>query len=341
MKNFFVLILILMAVQAQSQTVSNKNWTLIHERTASWCPYCGTWGWNLKDRILTEFENKEVIFMAVHHSGDLANPVSQQFGDNFGGIGQPIFFENHENLNANSNNIEKVISDIKGIVELQSGFSTYAGVGIKANLDEDTKTLSADVKIEFFSDAEDGNYFVGLYLLEDVQNIQASRTGLQTHKNVLRNTLLPNVFNNPMHSGFITAGTVFNFSGKLENITAKADKYKIVAVIWTKPDGKYRFFNANIIPVTGIKSKTDDFNNSIDFNAYQAESGNIIVNFDPNTVLSGNVMVSDLSGKTITSANANSTVNGRLTLNGNFVSGVHIITYTQGNQVVSKKITLL
>ena len=100
MKNFFILLLFLIALQVQSQTVSTKNWTLIHERTASWCPYCGTWGWDMKDRILTEFADEEVIFMAVHHSGDLTNPVAQQFGDNFGGFGQPIFFVDGVNINA-------------------------------------------------------------------------------------------------------------------------------------------------------------------------------------------------------------------------------------------------
>lgn len=341
MKNFFVLILILMAVQAQSQTVSNKNWTLIHERTASWCPYCGTWGWEMKDKIFSGFADEEVIFMAVHHSGDLTNPVAQEFGDNFGGFGQPIFFVDGVNINVSSNNITTKIEETQLEIDFKKDQSTFAGVGLKATLDEDTHTLEAEAKIEFFTDAEGGDYYAGIYLLEDVQNIQASRPGIQTHKNVLRNTLLPKVFDNPIHNGAITAGTTFSVKGKLENVNSKSDKYKIVGVIWTKVNGKYIFFNANIIPVTGIKSATDDFNNSIDFNAYQAESGNIIVNFDPNTTLSGNVNVSDLTGNTIASTNANVAVNGRLTLSGNFISGVYIITYTQGKQVVSKKITLL
>ncbi|MFN8339898.1 MAG: hypothetical protein U0T36_12860 [Saprospiraceae bacterium] len=341
MKNFFILLLFLIALQVQSQTVSTKNWTLIHERTASWCPYCGTWGWDMKDRILTEFADEEVIFMAVHHSGDLTNPVAQQFGDNFGGFGQPIFFVDGVNINASSNNIGTKIEETQFELDFKRDQSVFAGVGLKAVLDETTQTLVADTKIEFFTDAEGGDYYLGLYTLEDIQNVQASRTGIQTHKNVLKNSILPNVFNNPLHNGAVTVGTKFSRTDTLKNVTVSADKLKVVGIIWTKVNGKYLFFNANIVPVTGIKSATNDINNAIDFSAYQSESGNIIVNFDPNTSLSGNVIVTDLTGNTITSTNTNTAVNGRLTLNGNFVSGIHIITYNAGKQVVSKKITLL
>ena len=83
MKNLILLFTLFIFSQASAQVVSTKNWTLIHERTASWCPYCGTWGWDMKEQILNKFANENSVFMAVHYSGDLLNPVAEKFGENF------------------------------------------------------------------------------------------------------------------------------------------------------------------------------------------------------------------------------------------------------------------
>ena len=66
-----------------AQQVSDKQWSLIHERTADWCPNCGSWGWDLKTKLIEKLDKKNVVFMASHHSGGLSNPTSVEFGKNF------------------------------------------------------------------------------------------------------------------------------------------------------------------------------------------------------------------------------------------------------------------
>ncbi len=323
----------------QGQQVSDKNWTLIHERTADWCPFCGTWGWDLKTQMMNKFANDEVIFMAVHHSGGLSNPTAVEFGDNFGGSGQPIFFVDGVNINANGGNIATKLDETQLEVDFKNTVATIAGVGINANLSKTTNTLTVDAKVEFFNDVENGDYYLGLYLLEDVMNTQASRTGLQLHKNVLRQKLLTSTFGNPLQKGAVAKGTTFTVNTTVPGITADRDKIKVVGIIWNKVNNKYLFFNANQVNV-GIPATSEEFTAKSSFNAYQAESGNIVVEI-PETFNEkvGTISVIDASGRTLETAAfvANSK---SININSYFVPGMHVIMVVSGNQKISRKLII-
>ena len=127
--------------------------------------------------------------------------------------------------------------------------------------------------------------------------------------------------------------------GDLEGLTAPIEKYKVVGIIWTKVNGKYIFFNANIINSIGTSAIDDQKVASFDFTSYQAESGNIIINMT-NAPSDGLVQITDLTGKIISTASVNSATNGRLNIAANCAPGVHIITLTSGKNIVSKKISL-
>jgi hypothetical protein len=127
MKNLILLFTFFIFSQASAQVVSTKNWTLIHERTASWCPYCGTWGWDMKEQILNKFANENSVFMAVHYSGDLLNPVAEKFGENFVGAGQPLFYVDGFNIGVNSGNISTKISETQAEIDFKKDVSTIAG----------------------------------------------------------------------------------------------------------------------------------------------------------------------------------------------------------------------
>lgn len=344
MKNLALLFLFLAtSIQlANAQEVNNKNWTLIHEKTATWCPYCGTWGWDLKTQMINKFANNEVIFMAVHHSGDLNNPTATAFGDNFGGSAQPVFFVDGVNINAHSGNIATSIENTSLEVDFKKEASTFAGVGITATLDEATKTISAKAKVEFFSEVTSGDYYFGLYLLEDVQNTQASRTGVQLHKNVLRKSLLPQVFNNPLKSGAIAPGTTFDINGSIDQVTSAKENYKVVGIIWTKVNNKFLFFNANIVEVKGVSSSDDTAANASEFNVYQSESGNIVIHFDDNYNASkSQITITDLSGKTVLTEQRLPHTGNKMNVSGNFTPGMYIVTVMDEKQnKVSKKILL-
>lgn len=343
MKNLFLFILIVAVQIVNGQEVNKKNWTLIHERTASWCPNCGTWGWTLKNRFIDEFKSDNVVFVAAHHSGDLINSTATEFGNNFAGGGQPIFYVDGFNINASSSNANTKIEETKLEVQFKKDATVIAGIGINANLNESTKTIKADAKIEFLSDVESGDYYFGLYLLEDVLNVQASRTGQQLHKNVLRNSFLPKTFENSLKFGAIKSGTVFNLSGTVVNVNAAKENYKVLGVIWTKVNGKFIFFNAFVTDVKSTSSTENTTIGSTEFNVYQAESGNLVVNFNDHTNLTKDAVISvtDISGKVIKVVNVNGQNTKTLSIEAEYQQGMHVVTLTSGTQKTSKKIVLL
>jgi hypothetical protein len=345
MKNLFVFLFItcLSIFNGISQQVDNKSWTLVHEKTADWCPFCGGWGWQMKNEIFDEFSDDNVIFMAVHHSGGLTNNTAAEISQNFGGAGQPIFFMDGVDLGVNSGNINEKIDDIELVVEFKNNLPAFAGVGINANLSQDADILTVDAKVEFFSDVEGGDYYLGLYLLEDVMNTQAGRSGLQLHKNVLRRSLLNTTFGNALQKGAVSKGTIFNVSATVPNITSERTKLKVVGVIWNKANNKYLFFNAKQVNV-GIPASADsDVQADINgFKVYQAESGNIHI--EAGTLKQ--VTIHDISGKPVYTENL-SVQNNQSEINNyklnayGLVQGIYIVScLTEDGEMLTKKVHL-
>lgn len=340
MRNFIVLFLLALTSYV-SVGQSNANWTLIHERTATWCPLCGGWGWTFKDQILNGFENDKVIFMAVHHSGDLMNQDAVTFGNNFGGSGQPIFFVDGVDIRVNNSNRDQKFQETQLEVEFKDFAEVLAGVEIQSTFDIFRNELNVEAEVEYLVNLSDTvNYYLGLYLLEDVMNSQSNRTGLQLHRNVLRKSILPNVFDNEIKIGGVQQGEKYQFQGKLENLSGDPENYKVLAVIWTKPDNKYLFFNANIaVPEIINTSSTQETMNS-QFQAYQSESGDVVINLSHPVTEPGVVYMTDVSGKVLITKEL--TVNGMkdYVLSPAYIPGVHFITIQQGKQQKTEKIFL-
>jgi len=342
MKNVVFLLVVLFCAVNQSvgQEVSTKNWTLLHERTADWCPFCGTWGWEMKTKIFEKFENQNVIFMAVHHSGGLTNSTASDFGKNFTGSGQPIFYEDGVDINVNSNNITQKLEETQWVIDFKDTQETIAGVGINATLNQTNNTLKVDAKVEFFSPVTDGDYYLGLYLVEDLMNTQASRPGLQLHKQVLRRSLLNTTFGTPLQKGAVLKGTIFNVSATVDGVTSSRENYKVVGIIWNKTPNKYLFFNANMVNV-GISASSEDIDNS-EINAFQSESGSVIVDLSGLKLFNnGKITLTDVTGKTVVSQDITDQNSSRkIYLEGNFNQGIHIVTVIQGKNKISKKILI-
>ncbi len=329
---------------ASAQEISKKNWTLIHERTADWCPFCGSWGWDMKNQILTKFGNQNVIFMAVHHSGGLTNPTADTLSDNFGGIGQPLFFVDGVNINANSGNITTKLSETQLEVDFKNSVSVLAGVGVEAKLSETNKTLEANAKVEFLEGVEDGDYYLGLYMLEDVMNVQAGRTGLQLHKNVLRQSLLNSTFGKPLKKGAIAKGTKFEVAASIQNIQAKRKDTKVLAVLWNKTSaGKYIFFNAFMAtPETPSSVESPSQDEAPELKVFQNENQNIVISLPLLQSGDSNVEVTltDLSGKTVETKRF-LVYDGQpleCTLSSPQTSGLFVVSVRTNNKMVSKKI---
>jgi hypothetical protein len=323
-----------------AQEINKKQWTLFSKVTADWCTSCGGWGWELHKQLINEFENKNTIIWALHPgSSGLTNNTSQGIIANLGGSGQPRFYESYTNMNASNSNIPQKIEEAKSIVEFNDLFEPIAGIGLTATLNDDKK-LDVMTNILFLSEAEGGNFYLGLYLIEDkVIHNQANQGQNAVHRYILRNSILPATFGENFANGPIAKDLTYWFQRSMENVTANHENLKVAAIIWTKDnDGKYRFFNANMVDVELI-SKTENPDHTF----------NVFTNFQNNDLLirldnEGNIpqmkiSIIDIQGKIIYTALLENVKQLEKNINLSCPSGTYVLKIdTNSHGSMSKKL---
>lgn len=338
MKNIIITLLISTAfLQLQAQEISKEQWTLFSKTTADWCSNCGSWGWNMHKQLVEKFENKNTLSWALHLSGGLTNQTAKDLGANLGTSFQPVFFEGLENMNVNSSNISQKISEAESIVELNNISDAFAGVGILATLSDD-KTLDVSADVEFLAPVENGNYFLGLYLIEDnLVAYQQSQGQNAVHRYVLRNRILPTTFGENLVSGAVAKGQKYKVTASMSNVTGKPENLKVAAILWNRTsNGKYRFFNANVVDVALTSS---DYTPEVAF-SYQAQFAdeNLLVSFTHSDLVSDvRLNLTDMQGKTVFETFISNESSWQKTFHIPLLSGTYLLHIDAGKQGYTTK----
>jgi hypothetical protein len=239
----FILFLFLMgSLSAQDVEVPETQTPMIAKITASWCPFCGSWGWSFFDDIFDDNEDK-AIFMSVHHSGDYSNETAMDLTTNFEVFGQPRFILDGEDQNVSSGNTSakrtevgtKVDEILDGYPSIQSGLdATFSG-----------DQLRVDYTVELFENLS-GDYQIAFYVLQKTFFAYQAGVGDNAeHKALLRKEMSGSSFGMPVFSGSASAGATFTgtLQSSLENYDP--ENLSVVAVIWEKVGNHYRFVNSN------------------------------------------------------------------------------------------------
>ena len=79
------------AMSAQVPDAPQTSMPVITKIAATWCPPCGSWGWDFFEHML-EDNTDDAIIMAVHHSGDLVNPTASALTSNLNASSQQDSF---------------------------------------------------------------------------------------------------------------------------------------------------------------------------------------------------------------------------------------------------------
>jgi len=343
MKNLMILgIAILMSINIMNaQEISKKQWTLFSKTTADWCTNCGSWGWNMHKQLIEKVGNKETIIWALHRSGGLTNPTATAIASNLGASGQPQFYEGNGDMIVNSSNIAQRITEAELIVELNQFSEPFAGVGANVTLSE-SGVLTVNAKVEFLSDLPQGDYYLGLYFVEDnVVAFQASQGQNAVHRYLLRRSLLDNTFGTQLISGAVIEGQTFEVNTVVPGISAKRENVKVVAIIWNRrADGKYLFFNANLLDAEQVSSIAN-IEENIQFNIIETETTlNATISLE-NVAKTNTVTLYDLQGKIIDQAVFQNTKEMEYQFNNksSLQTGMYLLTLeTEGNKKVTKKV---
>jgi hypothetical protein len=343
MRNLIIFTILLIGLPAISQEINTKQWSMVNKKTADWCSLCGSWGWNMHKQLTDRFENKNVLNWALHYSGGLQNQAAVDISANFGGSGQPLFYVEGIDLNATPNNIAAKVAEAEDIVNFTLAQPAYAGIGIEAILSSVTNRLDVKAKVEFLQPVEGGDYYLGLYLVEDsLVAYQQSQGQNAVHRYVLRRSLLNTTWGKSLKKGPLEKGEIFDVDVDLDNITTPRNRLYVAAVIWNKVGNKYLFFNGYQVPVGIPASQLDIHSDLSEIKAYQTEGSEIHLQINSQVSFSNPIIaVTDLNGKTITSLSPGALTEGNhsFQLKGNFIPGLHLITL-QDNKY-SKTIKLI
>ncbi|GLR16190.1 Omp28-related outer membrane protein [Portibacter lacus] len=254
MRSILILFFLAISFQIFAQGTSNRQRTLITKRTATWCPLCGGWGWDMAKGI-EAFNNEDVFLLKAHYSGDLETQVAIDITNNWNAAYQPEFFINEEKQDVGSSTWSSKLQEFRAEIEANSKNDAKVSFDIKTEVNGNE--ITADVDLEFLS-AVAGNYNLGIYLVEDsLVNNQAGRGSSAVHNGVLRSTFSGLSFGGSIVSGSADVGEMVNRSLTLEVDGGPIEDrhLRVLAIVWKVDGGNYQVENLHDVSV-GLSAST-------------------------------------------------------------------------------------
>ncbi|MDX1685079.1 MAG: Omp28-related outer membrane protein, partial [Saprospiraceae bacterium] len=183
---FTLVFIVFLAFNLNAQEVLEEQRTLLTKKTATWCPYCGGWGWSFMKDIMSDNRDKAVI-IGAHYSGDLRTDDAADLVSMFGGGGQPVFYCDERNMRVSRSNTSTKRTEIRDIVN--SNFNEMPVVNAGLEIEDNGVDLEIDVKVEFFQPTS-GDYNVAVWVIEDdVVNYQSGQGPNAEHPYVFRTSV--------------------------------------------------------------------------------------------------------------------------------------------------------
>jgi hypothetical protein len=262
--------------------------SLIVKKTADWCPFCGTYGWTLFKKIKEETKDMPSIMIAMHHSGGLKNKTAEELNANFSGPGQPVFFNNGNDMFVTHLNIDEKSKEYLDSVKVRSLRKELIKVELK--IVPKGNQYTALLEIENQVSLTNAQHTVSLFLLRDnlIFN-QASVGPNASHTNVLSGALTTTTFGLPVYTGTITEKSKVKINQDFGPITlhnGKPDDVKIAAIVWNKNDqGKYDFVSGTILSLSQLSTTVESLESKPDFKVYQ-NAENLLVSKEKPGIIS-------------------------------------------------------
>lgn len=224
--------------------------SLVTKLTATWCPICGGTAWNTQKKLVSELSTEALVLSAhISNSSRLYSPTAEALLKNFDPVvGQPYFFFNRIRIGSGGTSTENtLISNVQNA----SNRTPVVQAGLTATVKPGTREISIACRTEFFQQAT-GDYFLSFLMLEDsVSMEQSGRSSSEIHRNVLRTSLMPEVFGRNFASGSIAKGASFESTfTSVVPASYQIERIRIAAVIWKRDNTEYDFVNVNVVPLT-------------------------------------------------------------------------------------------
>lgn len=299
--------------------------------TATWCPNCGTWGWDYFEALKDVYQNDpQTTLLGVHHSGDLRTDVASWFADNYDFIYQPQFYHNNTDLDVTRNNWNSKVDSAIDNVDETLAEEAVADIRFINAFIEDGMAV-CNVELESNNSAQ-GEYYIAVYIFENnVSNFQSSR-GMSNHPNVLRDYIGDEYYGTRVSSlGKSNGGKeVFNFEKTL-NSSWDSEDLGLLTVIWKEENGKYIFENSRSIYNIGLLSSSEELLDENDFKISYTSRG---IELQTQGSSNSRYVIVSSDGQVLTE----NVFSGRTEINTrNYSSGLYVIWLEQEGKRISRQ----
>ncbi len=333
---FYTIICLSLAIICQAQQPTKP---LITKRTATWCPNCGTWGWDAMKGLVDDLHGEKATVLALHHSGDLSDALNIALADNFPTNGQPIFMVDGVDINFTSSSWETKLEDLKTTID--SNPNTIS----RFVIEEAYYHLLVDTPDEIYarvsydiSDQPDGEYSIGGYIVRD--NILANQAGLGgnlEHYKIVDGSFTVDPFGVEISSDgevMLTheVFTALDFSDFIDQ--------EVAFILWRKDGESYIPITTETAILSTVVSNTDDLSiENTNLKVFQDNAGNIQCSVSGQNHVDGVFALYNLAGQQIaqkTNAHPNVTFYQEEIPQ----AGVYIVKYNTGEYSISQKLSV-
>ncbi|MBI1223763.1 MAG: Omp28-related outer membrane protein [Bacteroidetes bacterium] len=260
-KNYFVLLVAcLFLAKGIAQQVVEQQRSLVTKRTADWCPYCGTWGWNFFENAIDQNGNK-AVYMAAHYSGALSTPAATAITENLGGGYQPRFFLDGTDQGVAAGNVNTKLPELQSKINTAFVQAPIVNCGFEPVYENGEIKVAA--KVKFFQAAQ-GEFYLGIYLLEDhVTAYQASIGADAVHRHLFRSSFSEETYGQLISNENVDAGQEFSLNFALQTESPTSHEYEVIGIIWNKEGDKYvpmNVWSTTQIEIATVSSVQDPAN---------------------------------------------------------------------------------
>lgn len=294
MKFYLFSIAIIFCCQLTAQSYSYSQKTLVTKRTATWCPNCGTWGWDFA-KAIEELENENIVLMRAHYSGDLKSDVAEEITKNFNAQYQPEFYLNEVRQSVGSSTWSDKVSEFDEIVNEKAKSEPNVIFELSSMFEDGA--LDVLYKVRFIKEIT-GEFYVAGYVLEDgVINNQASLGAEAVHNKVIRVVLGGETFGALVSEDEMQLGASASFEHTYaidgEDLSSKA--YAVLLIVWKKVDGVFVVENVHSAPIGASTSAKEEVE-ELSLNVIQ-KNDKIFVSGDLVTDGFSTISISSLDGR--------------------------------------------
>ena len=300
MKYFYSLLICAFSLSILSaQTIETRP--LVTKRTATWCPNCGSWGWEAMIQLVEKASDEgKALVIAVHHSGSLVNDLNGAFDDVIGGNYQPEFKVNKEQQSISSSNVTVGVDNmIERINEINMQIPDFdIGIDSYGYREIGEEEIQFEINLSISPNGSPaGEYTLGAYLVrDDVAATQSGQSGAVIHKKILTKCFSSDNF------GEILDVAGGNFTFTLNHATSiDVQKTQIALIIWKNEDGEKSIVNTNYTQSgIGIITSIESPEAGLDYALFQNQNGDVVL--ESNDYEKATILVYDFQGRLIHSS---------------------------------------